>query len=794
VVVTPPPVVVVAPARPRLAVFGFLLGCEPGLVPPAIGEWAADQLASYFGAGYEVIDRGEVCWYMGRLGITMREVLNDPAARRCLAQALNARFFVFGAIEQTHSFNVTTHLMDAETGARTGTGMIHVQDHAELKLRMHELARQTGAPPAEQAKLAKAGPETEKALNEARRLQKAGDHARAAEVARAALKADPGNVALQALQQEAEAKARQAKLEEERRRGAAERALTQEAARRKQQELAKQAAEARARAERDARARTEEARRQQGLAKQKAAEQLRAQARAAAARGNQAQAVAALQSAAALKPGDREVQRELAQARAARDQAQKEQALEEQQRRQAEQQRQREEALARVAREKAQREQAEVERRKAQEARDRSAYDGLVRQAKDLLGKKQSDAALAAAQSAQRLRPGAEAAALVRQAQQGAALAAAERKGAQARAEAERRQAEERKQREQAAAAARRRADEAAARAAKVRAFLAEGQKQMAARQLDRAVNAYREALNLDPHSGEARSSLQRAEKALADSRKPSPPPVPPVDPVARKRKADYDLAMSAARSAVQKGNYQGAVNSFNEALRLMPGDPQATAGRAQAGHLLQAVNAAEARKRDEARKADEARRQAEEARRASEFSRLLSQGQAAQRARRYGEAVQAYEQALKVRPGDPTATRGLQEARQALTAPRVPPKPPTPPPAPRAPTPAPKSPPPPPAAEYERQMQAGAALDKQGKHAEAVAAYQAALRARPGDARAAGAVRNAQLLQHLTSARAAHAARRFPDAVREYEEALKLQPANAEVKAALQRARAGKP
>src|SRR6202023_2199311 len=105
--------------------------CQPGLVPPAVGDWAADHCASYYGASYTVVERGEVCWYMGRLGITMRDLLNDPGARVCLAQALNVRYFVYGAIVQTGSFNVETHLIDAQSGSRTGTGAIHVQDHEE---------------------------------------------------------------------------------------------------------------------------------------------------------------------------------------------------------------------------------------------------------------------------------------------------------------------------------------------------------------------------------------------------------------------------------------------------------------------------------------------------------------------------------------------------------------------------------------------------------------------------------------------------------------------------------------
>ena len=67
-----PPVVVIPPptvCRPRLVVFTFLLNCARAWCPPhLLGDWAADHLCSYFGGAYEIIDRGEVCWYMGRLG------------------------------------------------------------------------------------------------------------------------------------------------------------------------------------------------------------------------------------------------------------------------------------------------------------------------------------------------------------------------------------------------------------------------------------------------------------------------------------------------------------------------------------------------------------------------------------------------------------------------------------------------------------------------------------------------------------------------------------------------------
>src|SRR5262249_36962698 len=135
----PPPVVVVAVApplpRPRVAVLNFAVNADPSYAPPGFGDWAAQHLACQFAAAYDVVDPGQVYWYMGRLGMSVRDVLTDPSARRWLGRALNVRFFVFGVIQQTASFNVATHLVDAETGVKHGIGQIHVKDQAELKLR-----------------------------------------------------------------------------------------------------------------------------------------------------------------------------------------------------------------------------------------------------------------------------------------------------------------------------------------------------------------------------------------------------------------------------------------------------------------------------------------------------------------------------------------------------------------------------------------------------------------------------------------------------------------------------------
>src|SRR5262249_12818412 len=135
VVLEPPPVVMAPAARSRIAILSFVVNAPVGLVPASFGDWAAEQITTYYGPVYEVVGRGEVCWYMGRLGLTMRDVLVDASARRWLARALNVRFFVFGSIQHTASFDVSTHFVDAESGAKQGGGQIHVQDQQELKLR-----------------------------------------------------------------------------------------------------------------------------------------------------------------------------------------------------------------------------------------------------------------------------------------------------------------------------------------------------------------------------------------------------------------------------------------------------------------------------------------------------------------------------------------------------------------------------------------------------------------------------------------------------------------------------------
>jgi hypothetical protein len=650
-IVTPAPVVVVQPQpvifarRPRLIIFNFLVNSEPGLVPPAVGDWAADHFGSYCGASYEIIERGEVCWYMGRLNITMKDVLYNPAARRALSQALGVRFFLFGTIEQTASFNVTTHMIDAETGARTGSGMIHVQDHNEIKLRMQELVRQTGAGAQEQAQLARAGAATEKALTEARQQLAAGDPARSAVTARAALQVAPGNVALLALAQQAEQQKKQADLDAARRAVAQRASADAEAGRRKQQELAKQAEALRLQAEIAGKSRDEAARRALEEQKQRVAARLGAEAMAATQKGDYRQAAVTLRGAVALKSDDGML-RELAQAKAKAGEAARQRAAADSVQRAAETKRLAEMAAAKVADERRRKTAEDAERRKIQETRDQSEYARFMAQAKDAAAKKQYDAARSALEAARLIKATDEVAKLTKEVQDARLLADTKIKG-DAQHAAEQRLVKDKAEADSAAARTRLAADQAAAtkkRLADYELALSAGQAALKRNNSAGAVNSFKEALRINPGGQEASAGLQEANRR--------------ADAAARaaddaKRMGDFNRVMTSGRQAMTLKKYDDAVKAFTEAVRLQPADSaaadalrQATQARAQPIPQPKIEPKADSR---------------------AEYNRLMQTAASLEKSQKTVEAIQAYRKALQLVPGDVPALTALRRTELPL-------------------------------------------------------------------------------------------------------------------------------
>ena len=110
--------------------------------------------------------------------------------------------------------------------------------------------------------------------------------------------------------------------------------------------------------------------------------------------------------------------------------------------------------------------------------------------------------------------------------------------------------------------------------------------------------------------------------------------------------------------------HYQNAIEAYQNALKAMPGDAVATKGLADA-------KAAKTAKKDTVppKKEPPTKKQL--------YDAWLERAEQLMTAKQYQGAVQAYQNALLAMPGDPTATKGLADARTALnpTKDPVPPK-----------------------------------------------------------------------------------------------------------------------
>jgi len=849
VVLVPAPVVVVVPPprhRPRIAVLNFVVNADPRVAPAGFGDWSADHFACQFTGCYEVVDRGEVCWYMNMMNMSVRDLLTDPSARKWLGRALNVRYFAFGIIEQTASFNVSTHVVDVESGVRQGTGSIHVRDHQELKLRMGELARQTQGDPLQRDAAQKQAKENERRLNEARQLMQGGRSAQAAEVLRTSLKADEHNVGMRAMLAQAERQSQAAALEEARQREAEQRSARMVAERQRQMELAREAAAARARSEREAAARDEAARKTLEEQRERARQALLGQAQAARQRKDHAQALQALQSASALQPSDA-VRQQLDEVKAEAEAAARAKVAEEQRRRQAAERKQREEALAqtqsKLAEERKQREAAEQARRKEQEARDQGVHARLLNQGQQLLSQQKYAEAVATLQNARRLKASDDVNRLLAEAQEKQAKAEAEKKVGPAKVELERKRAEERAAREKAELEVRQKQEQYTKALAGAQKALAEKRFTEATSQFQEAGKLFRTDVVLnglkaaeegqarEKTNGEAQQRMTEV-KRLAEEKRKKAAEARLQDEQQKKAVEAKRLQEEEAKKAAEARRLLGEKATKDAEARRLLEEEQKRETEARRLQDEQQKKAAEQKRlqEEQQKKLAEARRlQEEQQKKAAEGKRLQDDEQKkAAEARRLQEEQQRKE-------ADARRQREERQKKEAEQKRRE---------------------------EYGREMAQGQAAMAGKRFQEAVTAFTSALRAQPGDAaatRALGEARQAleaskaprpapapvpppatapkptapapvpppatapkptapapvpppatapkptaspaavnnsaeAFAKHMAEGNRALAARRFPAAVREFEAALKVSPGNAEAAAGLARARNGKP
>jgi tetratricopeptide (TPR) repeat protein len=623
----PPPVVAVA-SPPRAAVLDFVTVGLPTESPSSgLGAWAADNVAPYLSPPYELADRGNVYWYMGRLGITVRDAVVDPVARFYLGRALNLRFIVLGTLRQTPAgLEVVAHLLDTETGAELSTVSVVARDRGELKCRLGDVARWLLLDPAERMRREAEASQAQSLLAQAEVAAKASNFTLAIELTKQAGQKTPG-VRVEVLLNQFDRSARAAAAEAQRR-GEWERqqAVAAEAARR-QQELAAAAEAARVAAAQQV-ASAAAAEKQQR--RDAACQQLIAQARAARDAQNFTLAVQLYESALAINRRAGVVNElaavktraeEQARARDRADAVIRDAAL--MQERVAEMAR----VQARIETERKQKATAEAARRKLQEesdARSRAAAAEAARQTEERL---KADAATEAKRQAD-LKANAEAQAKARAEEKQLADAAQAKRLADA-AEAKRRADAEAKRLSD-AAEAKRRADE-------------QSKADLAARLKAEAEANARTAESKRQADAKAKADLEARQRAEAEERaravarppvavpvtRPTPPPVssstPPPGMTGASPQA-FKEQMEAGVAYEKQDRYGDARRSYLAALQIMP---------AHADALWRA-----------------------------DYALHMDNGLTALKAGRKPDAVREFESALRSAPKDPAALRWLQLAK----------------------------------------------------------------------------------------------------------------------------------
>jgi tetratricopeptide (TPR) repeat protein len=802
----PPVVVVVVPPRPRLAIIDFPVFSDPFAVPPGLGAYAPINLAPYFYSNFDVVDRGEVYWWMARMGMSVRDLMEDPYARRWLGRALNIRYFVLGNIVQTASFDVNTYLVDAEYGYLNGRGFVHCVTPFELKCRLGELAQMTQTPPGQFDEQRTRYRRYEALVVKANVAAGRGDFAIAVGLLQEAQTLRPGSIEVQVYLEDYDRRSRRRAWEDERRREYERQQTVALAQKQRQDDLCREAERQRKLA-----GALDQQQRALLAAKQRlASEQLVARARGSMKTGNIQVSIQTYESALALHQDDT-VFRELAAARLELDRVTKARQLEEaklQETRVAlKQQQDLELARTKLDAERKQRQLAEAAARKVRDDRDNAEYARLVGDGqKQMTGAKYADA-ISSFQAALRLKKTDQAEGLLRQAtlattkdetaRKDLELKLAADKDARLKAEAaaklnhdkyqaaltlgqkalagkdysgaiaqfteagkhiqtdavltglKQAQAGLDKAKADDLALKQKQADEQT-RLANFQKLMTEGKTALTAKDYTTAIDRFQAAGKLKPGDVDAGALLAKAQQAHDSNKKNADD----AGTAAAKKKADFDQALKQGQTLMTAKNYDQAVAQFKIATALFPSDATA------AGLLKQAETARAALAGD----ADKTKTKAA-------FDLAIKQGQTLQAGKKYDEAIKAYQQAGTLMPGDPTVATLLKQAqkeRDNLLAEQR-------------------------QAEYSRQMQAGAALDKQKKWDEAMKAYDAALKQLPKDAKAEAALNKATYNHHMTEGDKAFTARRFMDAVREYDAAVKLYPKDQDAAKALKKAQNAK-
>jgi len=311
------------------------------------------------------------------------------------------------------------------------------------------------------------------------------------------------------------------------------------------------------------------------------------------------------------------------------------------------------------------------------------------------------------------------------------------------------------------------------------------GKAAMTAQRYADAVREYLAALRLAPDDAAATKGLKNAEAKLDDNKD------------LEKRKSDYTLAMIRGKASYKARSFDDAIDSYQTALKLIPGDAEATAclttarqGKKdardeclrlidkgtvalQAGRYEEAVRLfTDATKQcpdDNVAKNDliTAQKALDNANSAqASYQRFMAQATAAYDALNYTESLRLYNEALLLQPNDVDALREIARLNKRLERDLV------------------KK------AEFDRHMQIGRFAYDKHQYADAVRALNKAILLFPDDLVAIKALHDANYAQAMVDGQAALNARLYKDAIRAYEAALLEVPGDPAASNSLDKAR----
>ena len=165
--------------------------------------------------------------------------------------------------------------------------------------------------------------------------------------------------------------------------------------------------------------------------------------------------------------------------------------------------------------------------------------------------------------------------------------------------------------------------------------FIKQGDDHLASKSFDKAETAYKEAVKLKPNDPQGKSKLDALKKAREAA-------------LAKEKDDQFNQALAKGDDQLAKNEFAEARKSFQEALGIKPGDATAEA---------------------RIKKVDDAEKAAANAAQKEKFDGFISQGDDFLKQKDFDKARGAYNEALKVIPGDAGAQKKLSDVDAAEKA-----------------------------------------------------------------------------------------------------------------------------